>query len=240
MTTPRFEKPARGKAWAPGAKALVIVVAEEAADWADFITRLEAAARWVRGRPSDRTLRTWTNQAGLDLPAREPDAGARASVQASHEARLDRLAAHRATISDALGSKAVPRAVDLLVRRLEEQDDVEERIATAKGRLDEALIMQRAAMDDDEEAKKAARRETVLARLLLALEKEDRIAIVDLMRIVTHGIARHLELEGIGADAAEDPEANPLIVELRIPRPDPNAAPAVVVPAGQLPERTTA
>lgn len=235
MTTPRFERPKPGHKWPDGAKALVIVTAEEVDTWHDLTAALLERARWVGGLPSGRTLRAWVHDAGIELSTRDPDQAAR--TRKATEARLDRLAGHRLEVSDLLASRAVPRSVDLLVRRLAEQEDVERRVADAREKLEEALVMQRAAADGDTEARNSARREVVLARLLYAMERDDRVPIVDLVRIINYGIARHLELEGI-AQADEDDDTNPIIVELTLPRPDPAASAALVVPQHQLPERT--
>lgn len=235
--TPRFPKPKRGKPWPPEVKALVIVTAEEAATWEQFLEILGSRARWPNGTPPDRTLRSWLAGAGLSLARGNAADSARGAHSAeARAARFARLEHHRMELSELLGARIMPSAARLIIDRLEEAQEVEERVKGARRRLDEALVMQSAAAEMGEESRRSARREVVLARLLLQVEQADRIELRDLLRLVDRGVVRHLELEGLAEP--EDDETNPIIVELHIPRPDPNIVEAQVIPQHALPEHT--
>jgi hypothetical protein len=233
--TPRFEKPKRGAAWPPAVKALVIVTLEEAdGNLAAGVELLKTRARWPGGLPSTRSLRAWAKEAGLDLATGDPDKTAQ--TQAARAARFARLEDHRLDLSEKIGARILPLTADLIVARLEEQGEVEQRVREARERLTEALVMQRAADGADSDSIKAARREVVLARLMLEVEQDSRLPFRDLIRLTTVGIVQHLNLEGLVEE--DDDESNPIIVELHIPRPDPSVVEATVIPQHALPERT--
>lgn len=234
-TTPRFPKPKRGGRWPAGAQALVIVTLEETnGNVPDALDLLAKRARWPGGLPSRTTIITWARRAGIDLVTVDPANVAR--TDDGRAARFARLERHRETLSDLLGSRILPSTADLIVDRLEEAKAVELRVKEARERLDEALLMQRAAADDDQASRQAARREVVLARLLLEAETDARIPFRDLIRLTAVGVKTHLELEGLAEP--DDEDTNPIIVELRIPRPAPIDAQATIVQQHELPERT--
>lgn len=235
MATPKFDRPGKGKAWAPAVKALVVVCAEECdGDIEKLRDLLNRRARWPNGLPVDPTLRKWARDAGIDLGTGNPEKSA--TTQAARAARYARLERHREELSETIGARILPRSAALIVRRLEEQDAVEGWIADARGRLEEALTMEKAAEGMNSDDVRAARRQVTIARLMLEVERDGRIPFRDLIRLTHVGIAQHLALEGLADE--EDDETNPIIVEIHIPRPDAIEAQAVAVPQGELPERT--
>jgi hypothetical protein len=235
MATPRFAKPGKGKAWPPAVKALVIVTAEEAdGNLATLKELLAKRARWPGGLPADRTLRLWAGAVGLDLSTGNPDNSARTAK--ARQARFARLERHREDLSELIGSRILPKSAELIVRRLEEQDEVEAYVAAARERLTEAVAMQAAADGMGDEAVRSARRQVVLARLMLEVERDGRVPFRDLIRLTQVGVAQHLTLEGLGDD--EEDETNPIIVEISLPRPAAIEATAAPVPQNEFPERT--
>lgn len=236
MATPRYARPGKGKAWPPAVKALVIVCAEEAAgDLGALKELLEARARWPQGLPVDRSLRQWAKDAGLELATGNAAAGAQTAK--ARQARYARLERHRDELSELIGSRILPKSAELLIRRLEEQDEVERYVADARERLAEALTMEKAADGMGDEAVRSARRQVILARLMLEVERDGRIPFRDLIRLTQVGIAQHLTLEGLDEDDTD--ETNPLIVEIHLPRPaPPGAIEVAAVPQHELPERT--
>lgn len=234
MATPRFAKPGRGMAWPPAVKALVIVCAEEAATIAELKALLEQRARWPGGLPADRTLRQWAGAVGLDLSTGDPVGAARTAK--ARQARFARLERHREDLSELIGARILPKSAELIVRRLEEQDEVEAYVAAARERLTEAVAMQAAADGMGDEAVRSARRQVVLARLMLEVERDGRVPFRDLIRLTQVGVAQHLTLEGLGDD--DEDETNPIIVEISLPRPAAIEATAAPVPQHELPERT--
>lgn len=234
MATPRFARPGKGKAWPPAVKALVILCAEEAANLGELKDLLEQRARWPQGLPLDPTLRKWASAVGLELSTGNPENGARTAK--ARQARFSRLERHREDLSELIGSRILPKSAELLVRRLEEQDEVEAYVAAARNRLQEAVAMQAAADGMGDEAVRSARRQVILARLMLEVERDGRVPFRDLIRLTQVGVAQHLTLEGLAEE--EDEATNPIIVEISLPRPAPIEATATPVPQHELPERT--
>lgn len=186
-----------------------------------------AIRRWLGVAPS--TLKDWAKKAGVLRPSVKP-------TKAATEARLARLEVERQNLSEVILAKLSKPAAELIRARLTEALEAEELVTQARLRYADAVRFEVQIKGDyapnSQEVRdaKGSRREA-LAELDLA--QELRLSIHELVGIVTRGVADHLSLEGVDTEQV----AGDLIVELKLPRPDPRKADADAVPEGELRER---
>lgn len=212
-----WSKPPRGQPWPDEVTARALALYRQTGgDLAETWRQLDAQCD-PKG-PSKSTLRRWLDQAeddGEDVP----EARRRDQVEAAVEARRAQLLEERADLSELLVRKLAQPAVHLLANRLEEAQEDERLVVETRARMLEALAFERQVGEDmGPDARKDAAKATKAARQDLELAERRRIPVRELVGVITRAVSDHLSLEG---EEREEAATGDLVVELMVPRPDP-------------------
>lgn len=182
---------------------------------------------------SKSTVLRWARAAGLD-PADYADRSTeqnRQAAEASAAARRRTMLENRAKVSDLLLERLAPKSAAILADRLDEDAELTDRLRDAETKLEMAIIALEACGTPPEgadieerkryaDARKQARAAVQDAMLIRRAWADSRIAIRDLVGILTRALGDHLSLEGeAAAAAAADTDAG-LVVVFTAPRPD--------------------
>lgn len=189
--------------------------------------------------PARSTFLRWAAAAGIATDVKDPKR-ARDTSKAT-EARLARLDDARSELSEILLGKLTRPAADQIAARLQEAQEAEALVGAAREAYQEALAFipftRDAMKDKDPKEVRAALKEAwgsvASARTELAFAMDFRIAIRDLVGVITRGLGDHLALEGLAYGDDQD-VAGDIIVEHSVPRPDRRKADAEAVPERTL------
>lgn len=231
---------AKGKPWPKYLVKAAIKLLRETEGNVTEAKRLLSETYQFEGNPPARSsFLRWAAAAGIDTDVRDPKR-ARDTSKAT-EARLARLDVARQELSEMLLGRLTRPAAEQIAARLEEAREAEELVTAARQAYQDALKavpMVRDLMADKDPAElraalKEAWKAVYQARNEVGFAMDFRIAVRDLVGVITRGLGDHLALEGLAYGDDQD-IAGDIIVEHSIPRPDRAKADAEAVPERKL------